>query len=187
VRAWLEEANVAVYDAANADPELSGMGTTAVAAFVGDGVVVIGHVGDSRAYRVRGGSLERLTKDHTFVGELLDGGVLTPEQAAKHPARGQLLRALGRGRDVSPAIAVHDAADGDLFLLCSDGLTGMVGEAEVAAFLQLPVPLHDIADRLIEAANAGGGKDNITVALFRLAVDDDQRAQTTVTNRIIRS
>jgi protein phosphatase len=144
------------------------MGTTLTAAYVGEDDVAIAHVGDSRAYRWREGTLERLTDDHSLVEELVRQGKLTAEEADDHPQRSIITRALGPEPEVVVDTRTAPARDGDVFLLCSDGLTSMIGEAQIAALLEAGGPLADVGRALIRAANDAGGRDNITVLLFRV-------------------
>jgi PPM family protein phosphatase len=166
----VRQANAAILDRAAGDPGLWGMGTTVTAAAVaGDHHLQLAHVGDSRAYLFRGGSLEQLTTDHTVVGELVRRGRLTPEQAAIHPERSILTRAVG----LDPRIPVDtpdplELSPGDQVLLCSDGLTEVVPDVKIAQLLAAD-PDGDAACRsLIDAANSAGGPDNITVVLLRV-------------------
>src|SRR3954451_24043008 len=163
------EANREIYRMAQSDSALAGMGTTLTAALVTDREVAIGHVGDSRLYRFRDGHLERLTQDHSLVEEFVRKGKLTPEEAETHPQRSIITRALGPEPDVEVETYTHQGRDGDVYLLCSDGLTGMVPEKRIAEILGEAGSLDEAAHRLVEEANANGGKDNITVLLFRLA------------------
>lgn len=173
LEAAAHEANAAIRAEATRDPNLSGMGSTlVVAVFLAD-CVVIAHVGDSRMYRLRGGVLERLTRDHTMLQELLDAGILAPEDVAHSQFRGLLTRGLGVSAQVLPEPGTHSARPGDVFLLCSDGLTDMLDDAAIAAVLQ-PVGSQttrpeEAADRLVALANAQGGRDNISVILVRMA------------------
>jgi PPM family protein phosphatase len=164
----LREANRRIYDLAVTDESRRGMGTTLTAAKVHDTEVSLGHVGDSRAYRMRDGELEQITRDHSLVAELERSGQITPEAAEHHPQRSIITRALGPEPDVEVDTYTLSARDGDRFLLCSDGLTSMVPDDEVAAILRTAGSLDAAADALIKAANQSGGKDNITVVLFRL-------------------
>jgi PPM family protein phosphatase len=164
----LREANRRIYDLAVTDESRRGMGTTLTAAKVHDGEVSLGHVGDSRAYRMRDGELEQITRDHSLVAELERSGQITPEAAEHHPQRSIITRALGPEPEVEVDTYTLSGRDGDLFLLCSDGLTSMISDDEVAAVLRTSATLDDAADALIKAANQSGGKDNITVVLFRL-------------------
>src|SRR5207253_10979016 len=170
----IEEANRRVYARANTDPATSGMGTTMTVALVEGQVVTIGHVGDSRAYLVRSGRLEQLTEDHSLVNELLKSGKLSPEEAETHPQRSVITRAVGTDPDVDVDSFTIDALEGDVFLLCSDGLTDMVGDEDI---LDLVERYHDDLDRvaksLVSAANRGGGEDNITVIAFTITAGDD--------------
>jgi protein phosphatase len=164
----IEEANKRIHERARSDESLHGMGTTTTAAYVDEDEVVIAHVGDSRAYLWRGGELIRLTKDHSLVGELVARGKLTEEQAEQHPQRSVITRALGPEADVQVDIDIFPAKAGDLFLLCSDGLTSMVHEPKLRPLFEAADGLEALGKRLIDAANAAGGRDNITVILFRL-------------------
>jgi serine/threonine protein phosphatase PrpC len=164
----IEEANKRIHERARSDDSLHGMGTTTTAAYVDDDEVVIAHVGDSRAYLLRNGELIRLTKDHSLVGELVARGKLTEEQAEQHPQRSVITRALGPEASVQVDIDIFPARAGDLFLLCSDGLTSMVHEPKLRPLFEEGDSLETLGKRLIDAANAAGGRDNITVILFRL-------------------
>jgi protein phosphatase len=164
----IEGANKRIHEKARADESLHGMGTTTTAAYVDDDEVVIAHVGDSRAYLLRDGDLVRLTKDHSLVGELVARGKLTEEQAEQHPQRSVITRALGPEASVQVDIDIFPAKAGDLFLLCSDGLTSMVHEPQLRPLFEEADSLETLGKRLIDAANAAGGRDNITVILFRL-------------------
>jgi serine/threonine protein phosphatase PrpC len=164
----LREANRRIYDLAASDESHRGMGTTLTAAKVHDGEVSIAHVGDSRAYRMRDGELEQVTRDHSLVAELERSGQITAEAAEHHPQRSIITRALGPEPDVDVDTYTLSAREGDLFLLCSDGLTSMISDDEVAAVLRTAQSLDEAADGLIKAANQSGGRDNITVVMFRL-------------------
>jgi PPM family protein phosphatase len=164
----LREANRRIYDLAVSDESHRGMGTTLTAAKVHDGEVSIAHVGDSRAYRMRDGELEQITRDHSLVAELERSGQITAEAAEHHPQRSIITRALGPEPDVDVDTYTLSAREGDVFLLCSDGLTSMISDDEVAAILRTADSLDQAADGLIKAANQSGGRDNITVVLFRL-------------------
>jgi protein phosphatase len=168
LRSLVLEANARINKLANSDDALAGMGTTVTAAYVGEGELAIAHVGDSRMYRLRDGALERLTDDHTLVEELVRQGKLTPEEADQHPQRSIITRALGPEPGVEPDSFTWPGRDGDVYLICSDGLTGMVPEPEVADILTSAASLSAAGRALVDAANAAGGRDNITVVLFRL-------------------
>ncbi|MEX2024624.1 MAG: Stp1/IreP family PP2C-type Ser/Thr phosphatase [Thermoleophilaceae bacterium] len=166
-----KEANRRIFDLAQRDDSHRGMGTTLTAALVADGAVSLGHVGDSRAYRLRDGELSQLTHDHSLVAELERSGQLTPEAAENHPQRSIITRALGPEPTVDVDTHTHVARDGDVYLLCSDGLTGMVPDDELASLLRGAATLEEAAEALVRAANQGGGRDNITVVLFRVGHD----------------
>jgi protein phosphatase len=178
VQAIIQEANRRIYERAHADSGFSGMGTTVTAALLLGGRVTIGHVGDSRAYRIRDGELEQLTDDHSLVGDLMRSGRLTPEEADAHPQRSVITRALGTDPDVDVDTLTVDARPGDLFLLCSDGLTTMVGDEDILGILAAAPTLDDAGRELVRAANTGGGEDNVTVVLFR--VEGDQAVDETL-------
>ena len=175
----VREANERVYRRAVEDPAAAGMGTTATVALVDEeaGTIAIGHVGDSRAYRLRDGALEQLTADHSLVGELIRSGRLTEEEAAEHPQRSVITRALGTDPEVEVDALTVPVEPGDLFLLCSDGLTHMVRDPDVLATAAAAGgDLDRMAALLVEAANRAGGEDNITVILFEIAADDGDPA-----------
>jgi protein phosphatase len=173
LRGVAREANRRIYEMAQSDSEHAGMGTTLTAAMVAGREVAVGHVGDSRLYRFREGKLERLTEDHSLVEELVRQGRLTPEEAETHPQRSIITRALGPEPDVDVETFTQTGRDGDVYLICSDGLSGMVPEEEMAAILSESHSLKEAAYRLVDTANQKGGKDNITVVLFRLESDGD--------------
>jgi PPM family protein phosphatase len=164
----IEEANRRIHDRSRAESQRAGMGTTVTAAYVGEQEVTIAHVGDSRAYLLRDGKLARLTRDHSLVGELVARGKLTEEQAESHPQRSVITRALGPEPDVQVDVDTYQARSGDVFMVCSDGLTSMVPEARVTPILTGAASLEQAGRELIAAANDAGGRDNITVILFRL-------------------
>ena len=174
VTAIVQEANRRIYDRAAEDRSVSGMGTTVTAALVEEGRITIGHVGDSRAYRFRGGELEQLTDDHSLVADLVRGGRLSPEEADTHPQRSVITRALGTDPQVDVDTTTVDAEPGDVFLLCSDGLTSMVSDEEILRIVSVTDSLDAAAAELVKAANRSGGEDNITVVLFRVdgAIDE---------------
>lgn len=167
----IRTANARIHEMSRADVHRAGMGTTVTAAHVGEHDVAVAHVGDSRAYRWRDGELERLTEDHSLVEELRRQGKLTAEEAEEHPQRSIITRALGPEPEVEVDTASWRARADDLYLLCSDGLTSMISEASVADILAASAEdeaLEPVARRLVAAANDAGGRDNITVVLFRL-------------------
>ena len=168
-----QEANKRVYDRSNTDPSVSGMGTTMTVALIEGNEVTIGHVGDSRAYLVRDGKLEQLTEDHSLINELMKSGKLSPEEAEIHPQRSVITRALGTDPDVDVDAFTIETEDGDVFLICSDGLTAMVDDDEILGVLEHNRDdLKRVAKALVSAANRGGGEDNITVVAFAIASDD---------------
>jgi serine/threonine protein phosphatase PrpC len=167
----IADANRRIHDRAQSDRELAGMGTTLTAAFVHDGKVTLGHVGDSRAYRFRDGDLNQLTDDHSLVAELERHGKLTAAEARVHPQRSMILRALGIGPDVEVDTYCFVGEPGDVFLLCSDGLSGLVHDEVIAEVLEGCETLDAAAEELIELANLSGGSDNITTVLFRLGLE----------------
>jgi protein phosphatase len=174
----IQEANRRVYERASSDPSTSGMGTTMTVALVEGQNVTIGHVGDSRAYMVRGKQLEQLTEDHSLVNELLKSGKLSREEAEVHPQRSVITRAVGTDPDVDVDAFVVDATAGDIFLLCSDGLTDMVGDDDILDVVaKSPDDLDRVTKSLVSAANRSGGEDNITVIAFRIADDGDETAR----------
>ena len=179
----IQEANRRVYERSNQDAAVSGMGTTMTVALVDDasGTVAIGHVGDSRAYLIRDGELEQLTEDHTLVNELLKSGKLSPEEANVHPQRSVITRALGTEPDVDVDTFTIETRPGDVFLLCSDGLSSMISDGEILGLVRSGDGDLEAALRgLIEAANTSGGDDNITVVAFEISertADDPDRTK----------
>jgi protein phosphatase len=170
-----QAANTRIHELSHASAEHAGMGTTLTALYVTEEDVAIAHVGDSRAYCLRDGELLRLTDDHSLVDELMRQGRLTPEEAVEHPQRSVITRALGIEGAVEVDTRSFRARAGDVYLLCSDGLTTMISEEQVAAVLLAHPGLHDAGEALIAAANEAGGRDNITVVLIRL--EEVQAAQ----------
>jgi PPM family protein phosphatase len=169
--ALVQDANARIFRRALADPTAAGMGTTVTAALVDeeDGAVTIAHVGDSRAYRLRGGRLEQLTDDHSLVAELVRSGRLTQEEADQHPHRSVITRALGTEEAVAVDTFTISMEPGDLYLICSDGLTSMVADDEILGLLTAAEgDLDRAAESLVAAANAGGGEDNVTVVLVAI-------------------
>ena len=178
VIALVEDANRSVYERATEDESVSGMGTTMTIALVEEDVVWIGHVGDSRAYLVRGASLEQVTDDHSLVAELVRSGRLTAEEAESHPHRSVITRALGTEPEVEVDTTAVSARAGDIFLLCSDGLTAMVDDATILELVEGNRDrLDDAARALVDSANRAGGEDNITVVLFEVGADGDTAEQ----------
>jgi protein phosphatase len=159
----IDEGNDAIGEMVGGDPDLDGMGTTLTAILFAGNKLGLAHVGDSRAYLMRGKALTQITHDDTFVQSLVDDGRITAEEAAHHPQRSLLIKALN-GQPVEPSLAVREARAGDRYLLCSDGLSGVVSDETLAMALQIADP-QACADRLIELALKGGGPDNITVVV----------------------
>jgi PPM family protein phosphatase len=172
-----QEANREIHKLAQEDSSRAGMGTTLTAAMLHGDEVALSHVGDSRAYVLRDGELKRLTKDHSLVEELRRQGRLTDEQAEEHPQRSIITRALGPEPRVNVDTMTVAARDGDVFLLCSDGLTTMVSDEEIRDILTGSKNLRTAVSRLVEAANRGGGRDNITAVAFRLAEEGAEEAE----------
>jgi protein phosphatase len=168
LRARVSEANERIMQSAQADDARTGMGTTLTVAYVGEDDLTVAHVGDSRLYRLRDGTFERLTDDHSLVEELVRQGKLTPAEADEHPQRSIITRALGAEEAVEADSATWAGRHDDVYLICSDGLTSMVPEARVAEVLVAARSLDAAGRALIDAANEAGGRDNITVVLFRL-------------------
>jgi PPM family protein phosphatase len=166
----IEGANRTIHELARKDPGLAGMGTTITAAIVDPDAeeVAIGHVGDSRAYRLREGKFERLTRDHSLVEEMRRKGQLTDAQAEDHPQRSIITRALGPEPEVQVDLQTVPATAGDVFLICSDGLTTMLDDDRITHILTRATSLPAAVRTLVDEANRAGGRDNITVVAFRL-------------------
>jgi PPM family protein phosphatase len=182
LRDAIEGANEAVLEKSESDQELHGMGTTLTAGMLGtDGQLVVGHVGDSRAYLVRDGELTQITNDHSLVEEMVRGGELTPEQAEVHPQRSIITRALGIDPQVDVDVYPLELRPGDRILFCSDGLTTMVRQDEIASiFAREPDPKR-AAQLLVDAANAAGGEDNITAVIVEaVEIPEDELAEPAV-------
>ena len=175
----IQEANRRVYDRASSDPHTSGMGTTMTVAIVDGERVAFGHVGDSRAYLIRDGEMQQLTEDHSLVNELMKSGKLSREEADIHPQRSVITRAVGTDPDVDVDTFTVVAQSGDLFLLCSDGLTDVVAEEEILDLVERNrQDIHRALKALVKEANRGGGEDNITVVAFEIADEADRDGQT---------
>jgi len=181
VDALIQEANRRVYERQTSDASASGMGTTITAALLHDDIVWIGHVGDSRAYLIRNGKLEQLTEDHSLVAELVRSGKLSPEEAETHPQRSVVTRALGTDPNVDVDTFEVEAHAGDLYMLCSDGLTTMVDDGTILDEIDRNRDdLKSAAKALVRAANRGGGEDNITVVFFELGTEQEYADEQTV-------
>ncbi len=172
LRSVVQSANSQIHSISQHDASRSGMGTTLTAALLEDEEIAIGHVGDSRAYRFRDGELTLLTADHSLVEELRRQGRLTDEEAEDHPQRSIITRALGPEAEVEVDTLTVSARPGDVYLICSDGLTTMVKDARVAEILAEASSLDEATTRLVDEANEAGGRDNITVVAFRLEVGE---------------
>ncbi len=187
VTALIVEANRRIWERALTDPATAGMGTTVTAALVDarSGTVAVGHVGDSRAYLLRDGTLEQLTTDHSLVAELVQSGVLTPEEAERHPQRSAITRALGTEPSVDVETRTVEGRPGDLYLVCSDGVPVMLTDEDI--FAAIDGSGRDpaaAAEALVAAANARGGEDNITVVLFELVEGEAPVEEAAVTEAV---
>jgi serine/threonine protein phosphatase PrpC len=166
--ATVQAANTRIHAMAVEDPSRAGMGCTLTASVAAGGQLTVAHVGDSRLYRLRGDRFEQLTDDHSLVGGLVRLGQLTPAEAEHHPQRSVILRAVGVEPTVEVDLLHHDLEPGDVYLACSDGLTSMVRDEVIAETLGMFPALGEAAEVLVELANESGGRDNITVLLFRI-------------------
>ncbi len=170
LRRAVQEANARVYEAQMEKPEFRGMGSTLTVLAFSGGLYHIAQVGDSRAYLLRDGTLRQLTQDHSVVWPLYENGILSKEDIARHPQKNLITRSIGTCPQVEVDLTSDAASEGDTFLLCSDGLTDVLTDREIALALSAPADtIQDIADSLVDAANRGGGPDNITVVVVRLA------------------
>jgi serine/threonine protein phosphatase PrpC len=171
----VSNANTAVFRAAHDNSHYSGMGTTLVAGVFRGSDLIMGHIGDSRCYRLRKGELTQITRDHSLLQEQIDAGLLTPEQAALSMNKNLVTRALGVDDAVLLEVHEHVVEAGDTYLLCSDGLSDMVRDADIAKILQLPLEPEQRAKTLVDTANAHGGRDNITVLLVQVEAGSEKR------------
>ncbi len=169
---WLETgiqaANRRLFEQQAQDAALSGMGTTVTVLWEGDADVFIGHVGDSRAYLYRDGVLSQVTQDHSVVAEMMRQGILTKEKAKKHPYRNVITRAVGTASGIEVEIHSRDKRPGDIWLICSDGLYGMMEEADIESALR-SLPLEEAAEKLLKMALDNGGRDNVSLVLLQVA------------------
>jgi protein phosphatase len=161
----VDNANRSIFNAANSNPQYSGMGTTLVVGVFQDGRLMLGHIGDSRCYRLRNNQLEQITKDHSLLQEQMDAGLITPEQAATSTNKNLVTRALGVEDAVLLEVNEYKVEPGDLYLMCSDGLSDMLDDEAIAQVLAGEASLEQKSVQLIDAANANGGRDNISVLL----------------------
>ena len=165
----IEKTNGTVFHVSQTQPQCRGMGTTVVVSLFYDNKLCVGHIGDSRMYRFRDNGLEQITRDHSFVQELIDKGLYTKEEARASNRKNVVTRALGVGPAVEAEVTVHKAKPGDVYLMCSDGLSDLVPDAEIESCLrEKRRNLGEAASHLVDMANANGGKDNISVVLVRV-------------------
>jgi protein phosphatase len=168
----VRDANRAIWDKSENDPTVRGMGTTCTIILVDGSTAQVAHVGDSRAYLLHAGELKQITDDHTLVGRMVREGKLKPEEAERHPQRSMITRALGVDEDVEVDQFSLPLAEGDRFIICSDGLSGMLSETQIAEVLGNEPDPQAAADKLVERANEAGGEDNITVIVVDVGVDE---------------
>lgn len=171
----VDNANHAILGASLANAQYAGMGTTLVVGVFQGQRLILGHIGDSRCYRLRSGTLRQITRDHSWLQEQIDAGLLTPQEAAVSGHRNLVTRALGVDTIAHMEINEFPVEADDLFILCSDGLTDMVSDADLADLARLPIPLEDKAAKMIEQANARGGRDNISVLLVQSGTTEKRR------------
>jgi len=171
----VDNANRSIFNASGSNPQYSGMGTTLVVGVFHGATLILGHIGDSRCYRLRGGALSQITKDHSLLQEQIDAGLITPEQAVGSSIKNLVTRALGVEDVVMLETNEHQVEAGDCYLMCSDGLSDMVDDAEIASILRGPVPMDQKADILVAVANEHGGRDNISVLLVQAESVTDKR------------
>jgi PPM family protein phosphatase len=171
----VDNANLSIFSAANSNSHYSGMGTTLVVGVFQGTTLLLGHIGDSRCYRLRGRQFVQITKDHSLLQEQIDSGLLTLEQAATAPNKNLVTRALGVEDAVMLELNEYQVQPGDLYLMCSDGLTDMVDDAEISNILEGSSSMEQKADRLVSVANEHGGRDNITVLLVQVDAIAEKR------------
>ncbi len=171
----VDNANRSIFNAANSNPQYAGMGTTLIVGVYHEARLMLGHIGDSRCYRLRGGEFTQITKDHSLLQEQLDAGLITPEQAATSLNKNLVTRALGVEDSVLLEVNEHRVEPGDLYMMCSDGLSDMVDDAGIAQILMTGETLDQKGLALIAAANAAGGRDNITVLLMHAQDGSNKR------------
>jgi protein phosphatase len=171
----VDNANRSIFNAANSNPQYSGMGTTLVVGVFRGTTLVLGHIGDSRCYRLRSGEFAQITKDHSLLQEQIDAGLITQEQAAGSSIKNLVTRALGVEDAVALDMGEHEVEVGDSYLMCSDGLSDMVDDAEIASILGGDASMEQKADSLVETANAHGGRDNISILLVQVDASSEKR------------
>ena len=175
IETCVAQVNRAIFDASKSNPEYAGMGTTLVVGVFLESRLILGHAGDSRCYRWRGNALKQITHDHSLLQEQVDAGWLTPAQAAVSPNKNLVTRALGVEAGMMLELHVHAVEAGDIYLMCSDGLSDMLEEAAIAAILYHGGSLAQMAQRLVDMANEKGGRDNITALLAQAHGTSDER------------
>jgi serine/threonine protein phosphatase PrpC len=171
----VDNANRSIFNAANSNPQYSGMGTTLVLGVFQDARVMLGHIGDSRCYRLRGSEFSQITKDHSLLQEQMDAGLITPEQAAVSTNKNLVTRALGVEDAVLLEVNEHKVEAGDLYLMCSDGLSDMLEDDAISRILLVEGTLDQKSQQLVEAANSNGGRDNISVLLAHAKTGAEKR------------
>jgi PPM family protein phosphatase len=171
----VENANRSIYNAASSNPQYAGMGTTLVVAVFQGAKLMLGHIGDSRCYRLRGSELTQITRDHSLLQEQIDAGLLTVEQAATSTYKNLVTRALGVDDSVMLELNEYDVEPEDVYLMCSDGLSDMVDDPEIGSILLGQLPMNETAEKLVAAANDHGGRDNISVLLVRVEGSSEKR------------
>jgi protein phosphatase len=171
----VDNANQSIFNAARADPQYAGMGTTLVVGVFQDSRLLLGHIGDSRCYRLRGKELVQITKDHSLLQEHIDAGLLTPLQAASSPIKNLVTRALGIETEVVLELNEHEVHSGDIYLMCSDGLSDMVQDVAISDVLQTSQALEHKAIELVAMANDNGGRDNISVLLVQAGTNPEKK------------
>ncbi|HXE40040.1 MAG TPA: Stp1/IreP family PP2C-type Ser/Thr phosphatase [Azonexus sp.] len=171
----VDNANRSIFNAANSNPQYSGMGTTLVLGVFQAGRLMLGHIGDSRCYRLRGTEFQQITKDHSLLQEQMDAGLITAEQAATSSNKNLVTRALGVEDAVLLEVNEHKVEPGDIYLMCSDGLSDMVDDGGIARILASEVTLEQKVVQLIDTANANGGRDNISVMLAQASTGSKKR------------
>ena len=171
----VDNANRSIFNASNSNPQYSGMGTTLVVGVFQEGRLLLGHVGDSRCYRLRGHELMQITKDHSLLQEQIDAGLLTLEQAATAAHKNLVTRALGVEEEAMLELHEHQVEAGDIYLMCSDGLSDMVDDVAIAKIMNNGAQLERMADELVSLANEHGGRDNITVLMIQATANSEKR------------
>lgn len=171
----VDNANRSIFNASDSNPQYSGMGTTLVVGVFHGNTLLLGHIGDSRCYRLRNQELLQITKDHSLLQEQIDAGLITQEQASSSSIKNLVTRALGVEDAVALEINEHEVEAGDCYLMCSDGLTDMVDDAEIASILGGADPMEQKADSLVAVANEHGGRDNISVLLVQVDAASEKR------------